>query len=128
MTLSLSINPDPTVVVSDHAARRAQHRGVKQEGVIFTAVFGESIRAPGGSERRTMTRKVARGLAQAGLAPSWLSAIVGTVIITSDDLGIRTVLTVRPTEKKGKRRGGIHKPKYRDQVGCRLSDPRCKGI
>lgn len=100
------------VVITGHAVRRAQQRGVKEEAIFLTAVYGEVIRAPGGSERRTMTKKVITRLRAAGFDSRLLDETSGTVLITCDDAALRTVLTVRPTEKDGKRRGGVHKPRY----------------
>jgi hypothetical protein len=60
-----------------------------------------------------MTRKSAERLLKHGLSPAETSRYLGTVVITRDmDLEERLVITVRPTEKSGKRRGGKHKPKY----------------
>ena len=101
------------VTLTDHARRRAQTRGVPQGAVYWTALVGEPRRAVGGAFRRTMTRKSAERLLKHGLSPAETSRYLGTVVITRDmDLEERLVITVRPTEKSGKRRGGKHKPKY----------------
>ena len=101
------------VILTDHAIQRAQARGVTQGAVYWTALLGESKRAVGGVFRRTMTRKSAERLLKQVLSPAETSRYLGTVVITKDvDLEERLVITVRPTEKSGRRLGGKHKPKY----------------
>jgi len=101
------------VVLTGHAVRRAQLRGVLRRAIYWTALLGESKRAVGGAIRRTMTRKSSKRLLKLGLSPAEISRYVGTVLITKDiEPDERHVLTVRPTEKDGERRGGKYKPKY----------------
>ena len=101
------------VTLTNHAIQRAQARGVTQGAVYWTSLFGEPRRAVGGAFRRTMTKKSAERLLKHGLSPAETSRYLGTVVITKDlDLEGRLVITVRPTEKSGRRLGGKHKPKY----------------
>ena len=103
----------PGVILTDHAIQRAQARGVTQGAVYWTSLLGEPRRAVGGAFRRTMTKKAAERLIKHGLSPAETSRYLGTVVITRDlDLEGRLVITVRPTEKSGRRLGGKHKPKY----------------
>ena len=111
MDLKDEIRVDDTISISAHATSRAQQRGVKKESVILTALHGEIIDAVGGCARRTMTRKVVIWLEKAGGCPKLLEESYGTVVITLDEIDHRVVLTVRPSEKQGKRRGGYLKPK-----------------
>jgi hypothetical protein len=101
------------VILTNHAVQKAQARGVTQGAVYWTALLGEPKRAVGGAFRRTMTKKAAERLIKHGLSPAETSRYLGTVVITKDvDLEERLVITVRPTEKSGRRLGGKHKPKY----------------
>ncbi len=103
----------PGVILTDHAIQRSQARGVTHGAVYWTALLGEPKRAVGGAFRRTMTKKAAERLIKHGLSPAETSRYLGTVVITKDvDLEERLVITVRPTEKSGRRLGGKHKPKY----------------
>ena len=106
---------DFVVIVSEHAIRRAQQRGVTRNAVSWTALYGDCSRAVGGVMRRTMSRRSMERLAKNGVDTARREQTRGTVIITRDEPGYkRYVLTVRPTEKNGKRRGGRHKPKHGD--------------
>jgi hypothetical protein len=101
------------VILTNHAMQKAQARGVTQGAVYWTSLYGEPRRAVGGVFRRTMTKKSAERLLKQGLSPAETSRYLGTVVITKDlDLEERLVITVRPTEKSGRRLGGKHKPKY----------------
>ena len=101
------------VILTDHAIQRAQTRGVTQGAVYWTALLGEPRRAVGGAFRRTMTRKSAERLLKHGLSPAETSRYLGTVVITKDvDFEERLVITVKPTEKSGRRRRGKYRPKY----------------
>ena len=103
----------PEIILTDHAIQRAQIRGVTRGAIYWTSLLGEPRRAVGGVFRRTMTRKSAERLLKQGLSPAETSRYLGTVVITKDlDLEERLVITVRPTEKSGRRLGGKHKPKY----------------
>ena len=103
----------PGVILTDHAIQRAQARGVTQGAVYWTSLLGEPRRAVGGAFRRTMTRKSAERLLKHGLSPAETSGYLGTVVITKDlDLEERLVITVKPTEKSGRRRRGKYRPKY----------------
>ena len=104
---------EPQVIVTDHAARRAQQRGVKRTSVVLTARYGDQIRSPGGTIRKTFTRKTLDHLRSFGYGNNLLESAMGTVLTIREELGELVVLTVRPTEKQGKRRGGVGKPKYR---------------
>ena len=103
----------PGIILTDHAIQRAQVRGVTRGAIYWTSLLGEPRRAVGGAFRRTMTKKSAERLIKYGLSPAVASRYLGTVVVTRDlDLDGRLVITVRPTEKSGRRLGGKHKPKY----------------
>lgn len=101
------------IAISNHATRRAQQRGVRNQSIVLTALHGEKIDAVGGCVRRTMTRKMLRRLEKSGQCPKLLEEAYGTVVITLDSVDERLVLTVRPSERRGNRRGGFVKPKQR---------------
>ena len=103
----------PEIILTDHAIQRAQIRGVTRGAIYWTSRLGEPRRAVGGAFRRTMTKKSAERLIRYGLSPADASRYLGTVVITRDlDLDGRLVITVRPTEKSGRRLGGKHKPNF----------------
>ena len=101
------------VVVTKHAVQRAQQRGVVLAAIYGTAICGDPERAVGGVVRRTLSRTAMNKLALLGFSTSEICRCQGTVLITRDTSSEeRVVITVRPTEKNGKKRGGQHKPKY----------------
>ena len=109
--MALPIGPE--IILTDHAIRRAQVRGVTRGAIYWTSLSGEPKQAGGGSFRRTMTKKSAERLITYGLTPAAASRYLGTVVVTKDlNLDGRLVITVRPTEKSGRRLGVKHKPKY----------------
>ena len=113
--------------ISAHAMKRAQQRGVDTESIQITALYGESTRAIGGAMRRTMTSRTIKKMARKGFSIAKLEKCKGTVLMTVDnDIEERLVLTVRPTEKSGKRRGGRHKPKHGDGRISALPNPHSK--
>ena len=109
----MSLIKTPRVTFTKHASERSQQRGVKGSSVVCAAMYGEPIRAVGGLIRRTVTNKVAKNLIKCGWAPRLVSDAKGTVVITAEGKsGQRCVVTVRPTESTGRRRGGKYKPKH----------------
>jgi hypothetical protein len=112
MLMKRTISRGDEIVISEHAKRRAQQRGVSVDGVVVAALYGEVLRAIGASERRTVTRKVTAKLQEQGMSPRLAESLLGTVVITKDRPDGRHVVTVRPSERSGRRRGGVHKPKH----------------
>ena len=101
------------VIVTKHASSRAQQRGVVREAIYWTATCGTPERAAGGAVRRTLSNNATKRLARLGLPAAACCRYNGTVVITKDiSPEERVVITVRPTEKSGKKRGAHHKPKY----------------
>ena len=101
------------IILTNHAIQRAQLRGVTRGAIYWTSLLGEPIRAVNGAFRRTMTKKSAERLIRYGLSSADVSRYLGPVVVTKDlDLDGRLVITVRPTEKSGRRLGGKYKPKY----------------
>jgi len=101
------------VIVTKHAASSAQRRGVVQDAIYWAAIYGDPKRAVGGTTRRTLSNKATKQLVLLGLPPAAIGRYKGTVVITKDTSAEeRVVITVRPTEKSGKKLGGCHKPKY----------------
>jgi hypothetical protein len=104
---------NPQVIVTKHAVRRAQQRGVVLDAIYGTAICGDPKRAVGGVIRRTLSRTAMKKLAVLGFSTSEICRCQGTVLITRDTSSEeRVVITVRPTEKNGKKRGSQHKPKH----------------
>ena len=112
MLMKRVISREDEIVITEHAKRRAQQRGVRVIGVVIAALHGEVLKAIGGSERRTITRKVTDKLREQGMVSSLAESLLGTVVITKDCSDGRHVVTVRPSERSGRRRGGVHKPKH----------------
>ena len=101
------------IILTNHAIQRAQLRGVTRGAIYWTSLLGEPIRAVNGAFRRTMTKKSAERLIRYGLSSADVSRYLGTVVVTKDlDLDGSFVISVRPTEKSGRRLGGKYKPKY----------------
>ena len=119
MDASVMASQNPKVLITEHANRRAQQRGVKTDEVLLTAIYGQELRSPGGGIRRTFTKKTAMALRNHGHSNNLLESAIGTVIITCEDPAERVVLTVRPTEKNGKRRGGVGKPRKQRFHDCK---------
>ena len=106
-------NTESQFEVSGHAYRRAQQRGVTRRALYWTIEYGQPVRAIGGAVRRTLTRQSAKCMIEHGLSPAEVSRCLGTVVVTRDiGPGKMVVMTVRPTEKNGRKRGGKHKPRY----------------
>lgn len=104
---------DYRIEVAGHAYRRAQQRGVTRRAIYWTIEYGKPVRAVGGAVRRTLTRDSARRMIESGLPPAAVSRCLGTVVMTKDtDQGEILAITVRPTEKNGRKRGGKHKPRH----------------
>ena len=105
---------------------RGQQRGITENAIKMTAIFGEPKRAVGGAIRRTMNRKTVEQMINRGFPAAEISECVGTVVITKDPAhGARVVTTVRPTEKNGPKRGRKYKPKYgrpHDRNGDSMTD------
>ena len=101
------------VEIAGHAFRRAQQRGVTRRAIYWTIEYGRPVRAVGGAVRRTLTRDSARRMIESGFPPSEVSKCLGTVVMTRDtDAGETLAITVRPTEKNGRKRGGKYKPRH----------------
>ena len=115
-----------SVRISVHALKRGQQRGITENAIKMTAIFGEPKRAVGGAIRRTMNRKTVEQMINRGFPAAEISECVGTVVITKDPAhGARVVTTVRPTEKNGPKRGRKYKPKYgrpHDRNGDSMTD------
>ena len=101
------------IEVAGHAFQRAQQRGVSRRAIYWTIEYGKPVRAVGGAVRRTLTRDSVRHMIESGFSPADVSKCLGTVIMTKDtDAGEILAITVRPTEKNGRMRGGKHKPRH----------------
>ena len=106
-------NGEYWIEIAGHAFRRAQQRGVTRRAIYWTIEYGQPVRAVGGAVRRTLTRNSARRMIESGLPPAEVSKCLGTVVMTKDtDAGEILAITVRPTEKNGRKRGGQHKPRH----------------
>ena len=106
-------NRECRIEIARHAFRRAQQRGVTRRAIYWTIEHGQSVRAVGGAVRRTLTRDSARRMIESGFPPAEVSRCLGTVVMTRDtDAGEILAITVRPTEKNGRMRGGKHKPRH----------------
>ena len=117
MVIRTEIRTPDQVSLSDHAEIRAQQRGVRRDGLVLAALYGESIRAGEGSVRRTLTSKAVEKMVLDGYSPQVLESAKGTVAITREDPGERVVVTVGYNERDGKRRGGFHKQRPRLRGG-----------
>ena len=106
-------NRECRIEIARHAFGRAQQRGVTRRAIYWTIEYGQPARAVGGAVRRTMTRNSARRMIEFGFPPAEVSKCLGTVIMTKDtDAGETLAITVRPTEKNGRKRGRKHKPRH----------------
>ena len=106
-------NRECRIEIARHAFRRAQQRGVTRRAIYWTIEYGEPVRTAGGAIRRTMTRNSARRMIESGFPPAEVSKCLGTAVITQDKYAGETLaITVRPTEKNGRKRGRKHKPRH----------------
>ena len=113
MVIRTEIRTPDQVSLSDHAEIRAQQRGVTRRAIYWTIEYGKPVRAIGGAVRRTLTRDSVRRMIESGFPPAEVSKCLGTVVMTLDtDAGEILAITVRPTEKNGRMRGGKHKPRH----------------
>ena len=107
---------DARIEVAGHAFQRAQQRGVTRRAIYWTIEYGQSVRAVGGAVRRTMTRDSASRMIESGISAAEASKCLGTVVMTKETVsGGILAITVRPTEKNGRKRGRKHKPRYGNQ-------------
>ena len=92
----------PSVVVTSHAIRRAQLRGIPIAGVSMAAKYGQIERVSGGSVIRMLTPKaLARAMQYEQVSPALEGRLSGTAVITKDSGDVRTVITVLPKETRG---------------------------
>ena len=94
------------IYVTEHALKRAQHRGVQPPAIKYAVEFGQTRRLPGGSTLRMLTsRALAEVTKHHDLPAAHLDRMAGTVVITNDAGSVRFVTTTLCKEK----REGLHK-------------------
>ena len=99
----------PKVMVTFHAEKRAQQRGILKSSIILAAIYGKKGRVPAGWQR-VFTGKSAKRAKRDGVAASYIEAAIGTPVICDESLeGNRSVITVlkKITYEKQVKRGDI---------------------
>lgn len=93
----------PVVLLSSHAKKRLQQRGIIEKHVLLAALYGKKSRVQGGLFQRFFTTGIARKVQviDSTISESELEKATGTAIITSESPGQpeRTVVTVLPKNK-----------------------------
>ena len=89
------------IVVTDHALKQAQLRGVYLPAIKYAVEFGQTRRLPGGETLRMLTsRALAEVTKHHDLPAAQLGRMAGTVVITKDAGPVRFVKTVLEKEKR----------------------------
>lgn len=82
-------------IITDHAVRRAQQRGVSKEAIKITAHFGKPHRTTRGLFRRIIGKKELHNLRKLDSLPkAVLEKLDGLSVVTSEETGVCTVVTV----------------------------------
>ena len=82
-------------VVTQHATRRAQQRGIPAEAIKLAACFGKQHRTSGGLFRRIIGKQELKKLGKLQFMPkSTLHKLEGLSVVTAENDDIRTVVTV----------------------------------
>ena len=84
------------LMVSAHAERRAQQRGVSVDALLLTARYGDRRRGKAGTVIRSGTRRAVRSMVRQGVCVSAADRALGVVLVVAEDSQPPTVITVRP--------------------------------
>lgn len=91
----------PIVVFTDHARRRSQARGVRMLSAELATRFGNKTRVGGGRFQRVFTKSCIERAESAGIAVKDIEVAVGVpVIVSENEQGIRTIISVLPKNSK----------------------------
>ena len=83
------------VILTDHAIRRAQQRGIPIQALYFTAIYGKATRTRGRLMQRTLRdRDVAKMVDNRIVSPRESDVLAGLSIRTEETPGGSLVITI----------------------------------
>lgn len=91
------------LVMSRHAERRAQQRGISRDEIEALVSWGRPVPVGGGASSYTLTRAMAAGLAAEGVPAAAIERLPLRVVVVAGDGRVVTVAVLRRSGR-GQRR------------------------
>ena len=90
-------NSDASVILTTHAIKKAQSRGIPRQSILLATIFGRRTHAGSARFRRTIGRREAVHLRQTGtVSSSSIEKAVGVAVVTEEVGSDILVVTVLP--------------------------------
>ena len=94
----------PAIVLTNHARKRSQSRGIPISSAILATRFGKKSRVPGNLFQRVFTKSCREKARKAGFAIQDIETAIGVpVICAKNELQEITVVSVLPKNKLRKK-------------------------